>query len=65
MIIHFFIYSEEKITCNIVWKLFLIICIILTKSLLAHFVEIGGVNKSVQFKNAYSINGRGKGSFRP
>jgi hypothetical protein len=56
---------RRKRTCNIVWQFFLIICVILTKWLLAHFVELGGVNTSVQFKNAYSRNGRGRGSLQP
>jgi hypothetical protein len=56
---------SRKRTCSIVWKKNFIICIILTKWLLAHFAELGGINISVQYKNAYSRNGRRRGSLQP
>jgi hypothetical protein len=42
---------RRKRTCNMVWKIVFIICIILTKWSLAHFAELRDLNKSAQ--NAY------------
>jgi hypothetical protein len=39
---------NKKDTCSMIWQFFFIICIILTKWSLAHFVELRGLSASTQ-----------------